>query len=75
MYCYVQVSEPPVVQDITFIRFLLEDFFNSTTKKESGIYDYSKMFPWVVGAGATERTLYLSEQLRQVLCYNYGGLV
>lgn len=45
------------------------------SKDESGVYDYTKLGKWVVGSGATERTLYLSEQLRQVLAYNYGGLV
>jgi len=47
----------------------------NVSKDNEGVYDYTKFGKWVVGSGATERTLYLSEQLRQVLAYNYGGLV
>lgn len=53
----------------------LYDFLEANVECVGGVYDYTKMFPWVIGSGETARTVYLTEQLRQVLCYNYGGLV
>jgi len=53
----------------------LYDFLEANVECTGGVHDYTKMFPWVIGSGETARTVYLTEQLRQVLCYNYGGLV
>lgn len=55
---------------------IVHDFIVANCKDNGdGTYDYTKFSSWVVGSGDNQRTLYLSEQLRQVLAYNYGGLV